>query len=713
VNYSTLMILGIFVVSIFSITSIASAETSAKSTNFEKTTLVEFTNNDASEIQTVRMWLGKDSGEFKSFKSEKGWTGTKTPQGVLVFSTTDPLGSGESVKFGIKTEVEGPGINWKTIDAAGNEITVGKVLPGQTATPPPPTCIAGTHLENGVCVPDKKSSSMEGATFRVIPESPKTGDTVRIVGDGFSPNTVFRFTIDDQPLEDIQTDEKGHISGTTKIPITKQADRVEFSLVDNQGNKKTISIRIAQADSEKISEKSKKLTVDEFTSIAEPGQKVSAKGTAKPGSSIKITAKDPVGTKLYEAVVPVDNQGNWSHETVVPLDAPLGTRQVEFSDGLDTITKSFSVSISKTIRISSSATKYNPGDKFVFNGTAKPDQSLQVIINDPIGKEIFSDILEIDSTGLVSFEYQTVATSTKGTYAVIATQGSETEIIRVGLGELPSPQIIAKFDKLNYASSETAKITIEGPAKANISILIIDPGDKVKLTETVTLGLDGSKVHDLVLDGYKSGVYTAVIKHTQSEAKLVFSVGLQQSSGPISMQATKAEYLPGDSILVLGSTNANALLSLEMLDPDGKVLKKKDIFSDKEGKFSEGTFRVPSDAKQGPWVIKAKSGSNSADAKFTVSGTISKTFSVKTDKTTAYRSGDYMTIIGTGGGKTQTVVIKILDSKNNQITDLTMSSTKEGSFQTLWPVPAGMEPGKYTVKATIGGETAETTFDLQ
>lgn len=703
-NYSTLMILGIFAVSIFSISGIASAETSAKSTNFEKTTLVEFTNNDASEIQTVRMWLGKDSGEFKSFKSEKGWTGTKTPQGVLVFSTSDPLGSGESVKFGIKTEVEGPGINWKTVDTAGNELAVGKVLPGQTSTPPPPP------PQDNTVIPTPK---MDGATFRVIPESPKTGDTVRIVGDGFPPKTIFKFTIDDQPLEDIQTDEKGHVSGTAKIPITKQADRVEFSLVDNQGNKKTISIRITQAEQVAAPQNTKKLTVDQGTSIAEPGEKVSAKGTGKPGSSIKITAKDPTGVKLYEAVVPVDNQGNWSHETVVPLDAPLGTRQVEFSDGLDTITRSFSVSISKTINISSSATKYNPGDKFVFNGTAKPDQSLQVVINDPIGKEIFSDILELDSTGVISFEYQTTATSTKGTYAVIATQGSETEIVRVGLGELPSPQIIAKFDKLNYASSETAKITIEGPAKANISILIIDPGDKVKLTETVTLGLDGSKVHDLVLDGYKSGVYTAVIKHTKSEAQLVFSVGLQQSSGPILMQATKQEYLPGDSVLVLGSTNVNVLLSLEMLDPDGKVLKKKDIFSDKEGKFSEGTFRVPSDAKQGPWVIKAKSGSNSADAKFTVSGTITKTFSVKTDKTTAYRSGDYMTIIGTGGGKTQTVVIKILDSKNNEITDLTMSSTKEGSFQTLWPVPSGMEPGKYNIKATVGGETAETTFDLQ
>lgn len=702
-NYSTLMIFGIFAISIFSISNIAGAETGAKSTNFEKTTIVEFTNNDASEIQTVRMWLGKDSGEFKSFKSEKGWTGTKTPQGVLVFSTIDPLGVGESVKFGIKTEVVSPGINWKTVDAAGNELAVGKVLPGQTSTPPPPP-------QDNTITPTPK---MDGAIFRVIPESPKTGDTVRIVGDGFPPKTVFKFTIDNQPLEDIQTDEKGHISGTAKIPITKQADRVEFSLVDNQGNKKTISIRITQADQVAASQNTKKLTVDEFTSIAEPGQKVSAKGTGKPGSSIKITAKDPIGTKLYEAVVSVDNQGNWMHETIVPLDSPLGTRQVDFSDGLDTITKSFSVSISKTINISSSATKYNPGDKFVFNGTAKPDQSLQVIINDPIGKEIFSDILELDSTGVISFEYQTAATSIKGTYAVIATQGSENEIVRVGLGELPSPQIIAKFDKLNYASSETAKIAIEGPAKANISILIIDPSDKIKLTETITLGLDGSKVHDLVLDGYKSGVYTAVIKHTQSEAQLVFSVGLQQSSGPISMQATKQEYLPGDNILVLGSTNANVLLSLEMLDPDGKVLKKKDIFSDKEGKFSEGTFRVPSDAKQGAWVIKAKSGSNSADAKFAVSGTTLKTFTVKTDKTTSYRSGDYMSIIGTGGGKTQTVVIKILDSKNNEIQDLTMSSTKEGSFQTLWPVPSGMEPGKYNIKATIGGETAETTFDLQ
>src|SRR5574338_987562 len=139
-NYYTITILGIFVISIFSASSLANAETGAKSTNFEKTTLIEFTNNESTSIHSVKLWLGKDSGAFKSFKAEKGWTGTKTPQGVLVFTTVDELNPGQSVKFGIKTEVASPGINWRTMDSTGVELSTGKTLPGQVPsqdnTPP-------------------------------------------------------------------------------------------------------------------------------------------------------------------------------------------------------------------------------------------------------------------------------------------------------------------------------------------------------------------------------------------------------------------------------------------------------------------------------------------------------------------------------------------------------------------------------------------------
>jgi len=688
-------IIGIIGISIFS-TSI-NAETVAKSTTFEKTTLLEFTNNDSSPLQTVKLWLGKESGNFKSFKAEKGWTGIKNPQGVIVFTSSQPLSNGESVKFGIKTEIQSPGVNWKTLDYSGSEISVGKVTSGIN--------LSSDNTQN--------SQNIDGATFHIIPQAPKSGDTIRIVGDGFPRNTILNFQINGNSLEDFSTDQNGNVVGTVKIPLTMKEDRVDLALVDSQGNKKTISIRIDSSEEITAPLNIKKLTVDELTEIVEPGQKLSASGMGRPGSSVTITGKDPQGNKLNQIVIQVDSQGNWKFEVVIPLDAPLGTKNIEFSDGIETITKSTSVSVSKIIRANASQLKYMPGDNFVINGTAKSDKALQVIINDPLGKEIFSDILDVDQSGTFSFNYQTESTSTKGTYVVYLTQDQESEIVRIGLGELPGPQIIAKFDKLNYASSDTAKLIINGPAKSTISILIIDPSDKVKQTDSVTLGLDGMNKYDLPLSGYKSGVYTAVIKHPQSETNLVFSVGLQITSENILIQTTKPEYIPGASILLLGTSSPNTILNLEMSDPDGKIVKTKDIFSDKEGKFSEGTFRVPSDAKQGEWTVKAKSGPKFAETKFNVSGTSLKTFNIHTDKNSPYKIDDYITIIGTGGGKTQTAIITIIDSNNVKVVELKTSSTKEGNFQTVWIVPQNILPGKYSIKAELGADIAETTFEIQ
>ncbi len=694
-DYLIFTIIGIIGISILSIP--VNAETVAKSTTFEKTTLLEFTNNDVSPVQTVKLWLGKESGNFKSFKAENGWTGIKNPQGVIVFTSSKPLNNGESVKIGIKTEIENPGVNWKTLDNSGSEISVGQVISRINQQP--------NNSQN--------SQNIEGATFHIIPQSPKSGDSIRIVGEGFPRNTILTFQINGNSLEDFSTDQNGNVVGTVKIPLTIKEDRVDLALADSQGNKKTISIRIDSSQEIIAPVNIKKLTVDQITEIVEPGQKLSASGMGRPGSSVTITGKDPQGNKLNQIVIEVDNQGNWKFEVVIPLDAPLGTKNIEFSDGIETITKSTSVSISKIIRATPSQLKYTPGDNFVINGTAKSGKTLQVIINDPIGKEIFSDILNIDESGVFSFNYQTESTSTKGTYVVYLTQDQESEIVRIGLGELPGPQIIAKFDKLNYASSDTAKLIINGPAKSTISILIIDPSDKVKLSDSVTLGLDGMNYYDLPLSGYKSGVYTAVIKHPQSDTNLVFSVGLQITSENILMQSTKPEYLPGANILLLGSTSPNAILNLEMSDPDGKIVKIKDIFSDKNGKFSDGTFRVPSDAKQGQWIIKAKSGPKFAEIKFTVSGTSLKTFNIHTDKNSPYKVEDYVTIIGAGGGKTQTTIITITDSNNVKVDELNTSSTKDGSFQIVWVIPQNILPGKYSIKAELGADTAETTFEIQ
>jgi len=72
---------------------------------------------------------------------------------------------------------------------------------------------------------------------------------------------------------------------------------------------------------------------------------------------------------------------------------------------------------------------------------------------------------------------------------------------------------------------------------------------------------------------------------------------------------------------------------------------------------------------------------------------------VTLDKT-KYSGGDLMTIRGSGFLPSQTITILILGSSQNQITELTMSSTQTGTFQTLWPVPVGLDYEKYTIQVS-------------
>ena len=254
VNHKNFIIFSIIVFVSFSLVlhGNAFAETTARSTNFEKTTVIEFENNDNVQIKTVKMWLGKDSGNFKSFKTEKNWMGSKTPQGVLVFSTEEPVKSGESVKFGIKTEIVNPGINWKTIDSSNNDITLGKVVANQIIEHQPDKHTDSTSPSN----PSIKNN-FDSATFRIIPEKPKNGDSIRIVGDGFTPKQSLDFYIDNEKIEDFTADDTGHLVGKAKVPVNKGADRIEFSLVNGDGNKKTVSIRIEHTENQVVNPKIK------------------------------------------------------------------------------------------------------------------------------------------------------------------------------------------------------------------------------------------------------------------------------------------------------------------------------------------------------------------------------------------------------------------------------------------------------------------------
>jgi len=397
---------------------------------------------------------------------------------------------------------------------------------------------------------------------------------------------------------------------------------------------------------------------------------------------------------------------------IVPLDTPFGKYSVTITDGRQSILKHWTVESDKIIIIVASSIKFDQGEIMRFNGTALPNQSIEIVLEDPLGKEIFSDTFQVDESGYVEFEYKTESTSIKGTYTVIATQGKNKEFIFTGLGQLPTIPVNLEFDQLNYKAGDTAIISITGKASEIIGLLILDPSDQPKGDSiSITLQPDGTRTYDLDLSGYTSGAYSAVISKGSAQSVEIFTVGLQTGSGEIKINTTKVSYLPGDSILILGDTSSNVLLTITLMDPDGNQIKVKETFSDKNGKISESSFRIPSDGKTGMWLINAKSGSNFDTKEIEVLATIEEGMIVSIT--------DGIEIPGVGKiiqikvlGAQQTVEIEIIAEDGKIIETLSFVASDHGEINQPWIIPKDTEPGTYTIKVKDAFHSAENTFEL-
>ena len=252
-----------------------------------------------------------------------------------------------------------------------------------------------------------------------------------------------------------------------------------------------------------------------------------------------------------------------------------------------------------------------------------------------------------------------------------------------------------------------------GKASEIISLLIIDPSDKPKGDAvSITLQPDGRGTYPLDLKGYTSGVYTAVISKGSVQSSEIFAVGLQTGSGEIKINTTKIDYLPGDPILILGDTGVNVLLTITLIDPDGNEVKVKESFSDKNGKISESSFRIPSDAKPGTWTINAKSGSNFDIAEIEVLATLQEGMQVSVEEGDEIPGLGKTIIIKVVGAK-QTVEIEVIASDGEIIAELEIQASAQGEINSPWPIPKDTEPGIYTVRADDARDSAETTFEIK
>tara|TARA_B110000014_G_scaffold148693_1_gene103552 strand:+ start:398 stop:2518 length:2121 start_codon:yes stop_codon:yes gene_type:complete len=663
----------------------------ATSTGFENSTILELKNSrgNSDSIDSVRIWLSEEN-EFKSFKTEKGWMGKNTPQGVIIFTSQKEINPGEGVKFGIKTTKQNPIINWKAVNANGEIISSATVKVTKSEI-----------TQNGY---DLNESGIIGikdeSTFRFIPEKPSANSDFRVIGEKFVPNESLDFYIEGKFDRTVKIDVDGKIFFTSKVPNVDNDERAEFSLQDSGGNEKSISLRILQLTNREISE-DMKLSLGNTPQQIKRGESIILEGTATPNTTLTITMKYLNGDIVSIDTIESKFDGKWTFDVLFLPDLELSTIALEISDGKTKALRNLEVISARVINIIPEFSMYESGDTVSFTGIALPNKDMSIILEDSIGTEIFSKTILVDETGKIDLQIDIPRGSVEGTYVLTTYQEEEEGITIFGVGQEPEEIIIVKPSKLNFNSGEIVKITIQGPTNAQVSIIVIDSADREKFSDTINLGPDGKEVYEIDISAYTNGSYTFNAKRGESSGSGIFTIGLTTGSGAIQVQTTRDEYKAGEQILILGKTGGtNVLLDITISDPNDRIIKKIQTFSDKSGVFKIDNIRIPSDAVIGEWVIDVKSGGNFNDSKFFVVG-IESEFSILTDKI-IYNSNDMMNISGSGARESSTIKLSIFDSNGVRVDRLNIVATNTGDYLTIWKIPREIEFGEYEIIANDG-----------
>lgn len=708
INITMISVIALFSISMILVPSSAYAEEiNVKSIGLDETTIITVTNESMKDIKSFRIWLSENFN-FESFKTEKNWIGEKNSQGVIIFTSSDSIKIGESVKFGIKTDKPNPAVNWKGLDQNNFEIEAGFVISEKLSDVNKNTEILPIqNFEN------KGSGIFSESKFKIIPNNPNVGSTIRVTGEQFASLQKFDFYIDNTKVGDFSTDRDGKFITTMTIPQNAQ-ERVDFKIKSHDGLEKKISLRLGEGQN-RISETEEiKISVEGIGNVVHRGDVLDVFGNSSPGKALTIKILNPNNDIINTRTTEANSQGKWtlSESITIPFDAEFGKYMIIVSDGKNQVLKYWELQTNKTILIQPLEQMYEAGELIQFQGTALPGIELELILEDPLGDEVASTNIEVDESGIVNFEYQTIENEDKeGTWVLIATQKDRKEFIYVGYDVYPTIPINVEFDKENYQSTDTAIISLIGKPTDTVKLLIIGPTGNIQEEETeIKLQEDGRGKYELSLSGYSSGIYTAVIKKANSESTEKFSVGLQLGSGNIDINTTKIEYRIGERILLLGETKPNVLLNVELIDPTEKVIRTLQIPTNNLGIFTEERLRIPTNGIVGTWKIQVTSGINQNTIEFEVITNLVKDMQISVEEGIKVPGFGQTFKIDIQTSQKASVVIEILDNDLEVIDTLNCNATTDFKCEVLWTVTKDRLPGTYTVKATDSISSAEKSF---
>ena len=590
---------------------------SVNAKGFENTIIIEFKNGEqnTAKIKTVNIWLASGDS-FKSFKTESGWNGQTYGSGQgLTFSTSDLLNPGESVKFGAITNKKIDAINWKAIDENKNEIGPAKaeiVKISETSV-----IIESENAEEENV--QQTGENLYG-TKKFIPENLRTDANMRLVGNGFSSEQTHQFYLNDEFLKSTKSDLQGNFITTIRIPDTIDVGVNEFKITNEIGNSQISSVIINEQKNRliKAGQPIQEFQVTDMPPSIILDETLSVSGVGQPGSSVIIKIENENIVETIQ-VVNIGVNGEWNLQKSVSSDANLGDRAIITTSDFKTIRSYIEFVTSELFSISVFTSTTDSGDVFVLTGAAQPSKDLTLSIKDPDGDIVQFDIIKIDESGEIRYEFPYDGSFSNGTYVLTATQDDISQVSLFNLGTTTYDRVVASLEKLNFKSNSKAKLTVIGPPSTNLTLDILDYGDNKKFSTNIKTNSVGSKTFTIDLSGYSSGIYKAVVSNPAYQDTAKFSVGLSPGSGDITFSSTKLDYSPGEGILLIGNATANSILSISLINTNGEIINEIEIFTDKDGMFSTDTLGIPSNATSGMWKIKAQSGLDQKEWEISIS----------------------------------------------------------------------------------------------
>ena len=606
-KYSTsgILISVLLIFSIFTLLSFSGVNAeeviSVNAKSYENTIIIEFKNESTSKIKTIRMWAGGDT-TFKSFKTEPGWGGGKhSDDKLLIFTATNTLNPGESVKFGLIVDEKVDGMNWIAIDQNKKEIDTRKTSIQEISKS---TSSYAEEESKSVDEVKETGASLYG-TKMFIPETIRVDSDVRLVGSGFGSQKNLQLYLDNTIIKSVKTDQNGNFLTTITIPKTHNVGTSEFLIKDDSGNFQITNINIEESKNRFL--KSTMFEIDYIPTQIGYDETLTISGHAYPQSAIIFEFENAEGVLEKTRVITADSTGEWVFEEIVNRSESLGQKYLILKNNTDRTVKTLDIQSGDVIEISTTAKRYNLGETVSITGTSEPNKNTTIWIKDENKKTITYNIITSNGNGELNYEFVANDAFVTGTYSVIVKQEDESDGTFFGINQDPATGVITLMKKTNHVLNSKAILSVVGPESTNLTISILNNADEIQTTDTITTSDQGKGQYVIDLDGFGQGIYRAVAVYQNIQDSVKFSVGIETGAGEISLSTTKESYHPGDSILIIGQTGSNARLTISLYDTSENLITKTDIFSDSTGSFSTNDIGIPSSGITGDWKIIAYS----------------------------------------------------------------------------------------------------------